>query len=323
MAVSTLQQITGVQSTDTINTALLLQFFNDSRRTVGAIRGGTWPWLEIERTVNTVANQDYVYIPNDMRKVTAVRVLVGTGTSATVYLPIEVVDIKRWQVILAYRLGSNQYPYFCYQQGQKLLLNPISSVTDTPVIMTGHRNIKDITIDDYITGSIVSIATAGTAMVGTGTTWTTSMAGRYIQIAESNTANKGDGAWYEILSVTDATHLTLVKPYQGTSISAGTAGYILGQITYEPEAYQMAPIYRAVAQYWDLKENMVLSERYWRLYDGGKEIGKADIPAGLIGQMLEEASETFDGGYLSPSDLPPNNYSGIPYWFPWQQGTGF
>lgn len=323
-AKTTLLALTKVPSSDTTNAALLMQFWNDSRRTVAGIRGGNWPWLEIERTVDTVADQEYVYIPNDMRRVTAVRVVVGTGTSATIYIPRLVFDEQKWQLVLAMRLGTNQYPYFAFQQGQKILMNPIPSTTGTDVVLTGRRQIKDCDIADYSTGSIVSVAVSGTAVVGTGTTWTASMAGRYIRITESDTANKGDGAWYEIASVASATALTLVKPYQGTAIAAGTAAYVIGQITYEPEAYQMAPIYRAVSQW--LQINDPLHPQRWqsyaRLYDGGQESGLSDLPGGLIGQMLEEAGETFDGHYIAPGG---RDFAGFPgdYYFPWQQASGF
>lgn len=325
-ALSTLQQITGVQSTDTTNSALLIQFWNDSRRTVGALRGGTWPWLEIERTLLAVANQNYIYVPNDMRKVTAVRTVVGSDTSATIYLPVEVCDIKRWQLILAYRLGSNQYPYFCYQQGQKLLFSPIPSDSTVSMIITGHQNIRDINIADYTTGTIVSIANGATTITGSGTTWTAGMAGQYIRITQTNAANGGDGYFYEIASITDGTHLELVKPYQGVSISAGSGAYTMGLATYFPESWQMAPIFRAVAQYWNLKENMLLAQSYWRQYDGGSEAGliSADAPiGGIIGQMLAEASETFDGAYIAPSDNNMINLQQAPYYYPTQDASGF
>lgn len=324
-AQSTLQQMTKVSTSDTTNTDLLMQFWNDSRRTVGSIRGGNWPWLEIERTVLTVADQEYVYIPNDMRRVTAVRVVVpADNNSSTIYLPRLIYDEQKWQAILALRLGSNQYPYYCFQRGQQLLFNPVPSTTDVQVILMGRRSIKDANIDDYSTGNILTATPASTAIVGTGTSWTTSMAGRWVRITESNTDNKGDGQWYEIATIVDATHLTLVKPYQGTAIVGGAAAYVLAQITYEPEAYQMAPIYRAVSQWLQLNDPLHPQrwQSYAKLYDGGQESGLADLPGGLIGQMLEEAGETFDGHYISPSnrdfisDAPP-------YWFPWQQASGF
>ncbi len=319
-----LQSLTKIPSDDTTNTSLLMSFWNQSRQTVAGIRGGNWPWLEIEETIDTVADQDYVYIPNNMRRITAVRAVVGTGSSATIYLPRLVHDEQKWQAILAQRLGTNQYPYFVFQRGQKLLMNPVPSVTGTHVILTGRRTITDNDIDDYSTGSVVSIANGATTLTGTGTTWTASMAGRWIRITKSDTANKGDGQWYEIGSVTSTTVLELLKPYQGTSISAGSAAYSLGQITYEPEQWQMAPIYRACALFFQINQPMQPEQanRYWRLYDGGQEMGLSQIPAGMIGQMLEEAGETFDGHYISPSRRG-DDAAGIPYYFPWDLGTGF
>lgn len=325
-ATTMLQSLSKVPSTDTTNTALLLSLWNDSRRTVSSIRGGNWPWLEIEKTVDTVANQNYIYIPNDMRRVTALRVVVGTGTSATIYLPRLVYDEQKWQLVLAYRLGSNQYPYFAFQQGQKLLMNPIPSVTGTHVVLTGRRQTRDVNIADYTAGSVVSIANGTTTVTGTGTVWTSGMVGQYINIPQTDASNGGDGYWYEIASITDNTHLELVKFYEGVSITAATASYTIGQITYEPESYQLAPIYRALALFSQINsplENNVMAKQWWMLYDGGNEAGFAQIPGGLIGQMLEEAGETFDGHYISPSDKDMTSLMQAPYYFPWQDATGF
>ncbi len=86
----------------------------------------------------------------------------------------------------------------------------------------------------------------------------------------------------------------------------------------------MAPIYRALAMYWDTKEDTVLSQRYWRLYDGGMEAGLTELPGGLIGQMLDEANESMEGNYMSPlprdGGLARGNWP--PYWFPYDLGTG-
>lgn len=323
IALSTLQQMTGVLATDTISSALLMQFFNDSRRTVAGIRGGTWAWLEHEDVGETTADQNYVYIPNDFRKVTAIRVVVSSGSSATVYLPVEICDIKKWQVVLASRLGSNQYPYFAYQQGEKILFSPIPSEDGVEVFFTGPRKIVDLNQVDYTTGTIVSVALGSNEVVGSGTSWTTGMVGRYIRITSTAAANGGDGEWYEVGGLSDATHLTLVKNYQGASITAGSAAYILGQVTYEPETWQMAPIYRALALYWGFKENTVLAKQYWMSYDGGQEQGLRDDPTGMIGQMLAEAAETFDGNYIAPTDKDLANVQIAPYYQANQQATGF
>jgi len=322
-----LQTLTGVQSTDTTNTATLLQFFNDSRRTVANIRTGSWPWLEIQKSVLTTADQEYVEVPNDMDKVVGVRVRVGgtTDQDSTTYIPIMIWDSKKWELVIASRLGSNTYPYYCYQRGTRVLFQPIPSDSSSRVVLIGRRKLTDLNIDDITNITVATATTDSTSVTVSGSavaTWV----GRYIRITASNTVNKGDGAWYEIASVTNSTTIVLTKPYQGTSIVAGAAACTIGQITYEPEAYQMAPIYRAVAQYWDLKENMVLSERYWNLYDGGCEIGKKALPAGLIGQMLDKEGDTFEGPYFSNPNMRQDSVnvdSGVPYWLPYQDATGF
>lgn len=326
-----MQKFTGVASTDTTNSAFLTQFWNDSRRTVGSIRSGSWPWLETQETVTTTADIDYVEVPNNMRKVTGVRVRSVGGTTdqnSTTYIPIMVWDSKKWEFVIASRLGSNQYPYYTYQRGTRVFFQPIPSVTGVEVVLIGRFNIKDLNIADVTNITVASIANGATTLTLSGS-MTKDMVGRYIQITETSADNGGDGWWYEIGSWTSATVVELTKPYQGTSIAAGTAACTIGQITYEPEAYQMAPIYRATAQYWTLKENLDLAKTYWMLYDGGKEANL--VPAtqeigGIIAQMLEEAGDTFEGPYMSNPNTRQDSVnvdSGVPYWLPYQDATGF
>lgn len=324
-ALSTLQQLTKVQTSDTTNSALLVQFWNDSRRTVASINGGKWWWLEIEQQVNTIANQEYVEIPNQIRQVVSVRQQNGADPDSNVvtYIPKMIFDPTKWDLIIASKLGTSNVPLFVYQRNERLYIRPIPSVSDFIVKIRGRIAIRDVNIADYTTGSIISIANADTTVTGTGTTWTTSMAGRYIRITESDIANKGDGYWYEIASVTSATVLVLKKPYQGTAVSAGTAAYTLGQITYEPEAYQMAPIYRAVAQFFQINDPLHPDRynMYWKMYDGGVEAGLSTVYGGIVGQMLEAEGESMEGPYISPDR---NQFTeNVPYYYPYDLATGF
>ena len=313
--------MTGVQSTDTTNLALLLQLINDSIRTICTIRSGAWPWMETLPTATTVASQQYVYVPNKIRKLVDVYVTVGS----TIYMPEAVYDANKWKLILAANLGTGDVPLFYYRQGEKLLFAPTPASTGNTVTMRGRLNVRDLSIADYTTGSIVSITNGATAIVGTGTTFTADMVGRFIKITETTAANGGDGFWYEIGSYTSATSIGLLKPYEGTTIAAGSAAYTIGQMSPIPEAYDIAPVYRAVAQYWDMKENMVLSSRYWKLYDGGHEAGliapNAEI-GGIIGEMLAEAADTVEGAYIPPFGSRMN-FNQAPYYFPYNDASGF
>lgn len=317
-----LQQLSGNSSTEA--TSLLVRFWNDSRRTVAAIGGGKWPWLEIEETAKTIADQDFVQIPNNIRRVITIRQQNGDTVGSVIY-PIRMIfDQQRWDAILAMLLGSSNVPFFGYQRGNRLYIQPIPSATDMNVIMRGRVKITDLSLEDYTTGSVSAITSGAVTVTGSGTSWTSGMAGMYIRITQTETANGGDEAWYEISSVTNTTTLVLVKKYQGTTITAGSAGYVIGQVTYEPESYHMAPIYRALAQYWDYKEDMTLSQRYWRAYDGGVEAGLSKEYGGLVGQMMEEANESMEGNYISPAPrdgIGRGNWP--PYWFPYDDATGF
>lgn len=325
-AKSQLLSETKVPSSDTTNTTLLMKLWNESRRTVAGINGGKWPWLEIEEEVDTVADQDYVEIPNHIEKVISVRQQNGSNPTDVIYRPRMIFSQDAWDTLLQTLIGPSSVPYNCYQKDQKLYIFPTPDTSGNRVIMRGRIKLRDNDIDDYSTGSVVSIANGAKAVVGTGTTWTTSMAGRYIRITESDTANKGDGYWYKIASVGSATTLTLQKEYQGTSITAGTAAYTIGQITYEPEIYQAATIYRTVARFFQINDPLHPDRYnyYWNLYDGGVEAGTSERYGGMIGQMLEQANESMEGNYMAPlpRDGAPNNQS-LPYYNPWQQASGF
>jgi len=284
------------------------QMINDSIRTIYNMRSGNWWFLEIIETVLTVASVEYVKVPNNIRKLVAVRVKVDGIT----YLPTPVFDDDTWNQIVASRLAESNIPIFYRRLGNKLYFQPIPNVNDSEVIMYGRVQTPDLNTADYTTGSIVTATNDSTAIVGTGTTWTASMAGRWIRITSSDTANKGDGMWYQIESVGSATTLTLKDPYQGTSIVAGTAAYTIGQMSMIPESYDVAPVYRAAAMYW-MQKDQKKSVMYWKLYDGGLEAGilpPGSEPGGLIGQMLESESGTVEAAYMPPLGnewIDPNN----------------
>lgn len=318
---------TFTKNTSTANQTLGAQNISDSVRTIASINGGKWPWLETEVSVQTTADVDYVKIPNSIRRVMSVRQQNGALSTDVIYRPRMVFDSDRWDTILAQLLGSSDVPYFCYQKDTNLYIQPVPSSTGNYVWIRGRLNLRDLSIADYSTGSIVSITNGATALVGTGTSWTLDMVGRWIRITETSAANGGDGFWYQIGAFVSATALTLAKPYLGTTITAGTAAYTIGQMSPIPEAYDLAPVYRAAALYWGInnpaKPNTELANAYWRLYDGGVEAGISKDYGGLIGQMLQESNESMEGPYIPPTPRdgsPRGNYP--PYWFPWDDATG-
>lgn len=298
------------------------QFLNDSVRTVCNLQGGKLRFLEATKDMLTVADQEAYQIPAKFRKLIDLYVYSGAGSdSDTIYTPEMVFDPMKWKHIKQARYGSSTVPYFTYVENQKYYINPIPSVSGNKITLRGRINVPDLGIADYTTGSIVSIANAGTALVGTGTAWTADMVGRYINIPKTSAANGGDGLWYEIGGYTNATALTLLKPYEGTSIAAGTTPYTIGQVSPIPEAYQMAYIYRACALYWEDKSDGDKAKRFWLRYDGGNEAGYNSSYGGLISQMLANEGETEEGSYIPPFGSTINSPR-APYYFPFDQASG-
>lgn len=299
---------------------------NDSIRTICNLQGGKLRFLEATKDMFTVANQETYQIPNGFRKLIDLYIYsepTDTPASrATVYSPEMIFDPTKWKLILQYRLGTQDVPYFVYVENTTYKIQPVPSTSGNIIRLRGRLQTSDLTIQDYITGSVVSVANGGTAVVGTGTTWTLDMVGRSIQITQTTPANGGDGFWYPIAGFTDATHITLQKPYEGTSIVAGTAAYTIGQVSVVPSAYDVGIVYRATALYWHNQNDLVRAKTYWMLYDGGMEAGYTTEYGGLMLQMLSNEGETEEGSYVPPfgrnSNLPQ-----APYYLPYQDATGF
>lgn len=310
-------------NTQTDNETLGGTLINDSIRTICNLQGGKLRFLEATKNMTTVANQEGYQIPNGFRKLIDLYIYSGSGSSTdTIYSPEMVFDPVRWKRIKQYRLGTADTPYFTYVENQKYYIQPIPATTGNLITLRGRLQVRDLSIADYTTGTIVSIANGGTAVVGSGTTWTADMVGRFIRITETTAANGGDGYWYEIGSYTSATSIGLLKPYEGTSIAAGSAAYTIGQASVIPEAYDIAVVYRAVALYWEQNNDLERAKSYWLKYDGGNEAGYNSEYGGIISQMLANEGETEEGSYIPPF-ASSQNLPNAPYYFPYQDASGF
>lgn len=311
-------------NTEAANETLGATFTNDSIRTICNLQGGKLRFLESTTDMTTVASQETYQLPNKYRKLIDMYIYSGSGSSSdTIYMPEMIFDPTKWKLIKAYRLGTSDVPYFTYVENTTFKIQPIPSTTGNLIVVRGRLQTKDLSIADYTTGTIVSVASGGTTVVGSGTTWTADMIGRYIQITETTAANGGDGFWYQIAGYTSATQITLTKPYEGTSIAAGSAVYTIGQCSVIPEAYDIAVVYRSVALYYQQQGDLERAKTFWFMYDGGMEAGYRNDYGGLIQQLLDNEGETEEGSYIPPFGSSNNIVSGVPYWFPWQLASGF
>lgn len=215
---------------------------NESTRAI--VRAQPWPFLFKSRTTTTTASTQFYNLFHDVEQVLAVTITVG----GTIYHVKAAPSREFWNQLNEYT-NSSTFPEWYYVFNGQVGFYPTPSASSNTITIAYKRRVFDLSVADYTTGTIVSIANAATTVTGSGTTWTAKMAGRFIRFTDSDTANTGDGAWYEISSVTSATVLELKAAYNGTSIAAGSAAYTIGQVSVLPEQYQELPIHRACQIY--------------------------------------------------------------------------
>lgn len=262
------------------------------------LRMHNWTFLEKKDTsVTTTASTQFKELPNTVGKVRAITVTV----SSNIYTPREITDEKEWQRINQQSVTSDIPEYFYIRAGQFGLF-PIPASSSNQVTIYHKPIHKDLSIADYTTGGVLTATNGSASLVGTGTTWATSMAGRFIRITESDTANKGDGYWYEISSVGSTTTITLVKPYTGTSIAAGNAAYIIGQVGLLPEDYQEIPVLLATAKYWLGPGNNIAKAKEYR------EDAKAMLKEMVSAYSSKSTSPVIDYGTGEVEPKNPNLY---------------
>ena len=226
-----------------------------------------WPFLWRKYTKTTVANQQAYQLPAYTQKPQGVYVTVGT----TRYVPEEVSDIDEWNELNSTVVTSDSVTHYIVYDGQ-IELYPIPATSNNTITFNARRVLRDLSASDYITGTITTVDTVGTTttITGSGTTWGTGMIGRYIHIDPTNAANGGDNYWYEIATVPTSTTLTLVKTYQGTSITAGSATYTIGEASLIPEPHDSLPLYEALKVYFtSVDTNQAKAQEYERYLKDG------------------------------------------------------
>jgi len=253
------------------------ELINDSIRRACSERN--WAFLQKSKTDNTVAGQQFYTLPYDYDQLDDVTVTIGT----TKYVPREVENQQSWDILNQQTTFQSNFPDYYYIFNGQLGFYPIPSSSSTGAITYNYRRkIVDLSIADYTTGTIVSIANGAKTVTGSGTTWTASMVGEFIRIS----APTGDNVWYEIGAVGSTTSLTLVKSYNGTSIAAGSAAYTIGQMPILPEAFHDLPVYDALSVYFS---------------SVAQDVNKANLYLDKTEGLLRKLRVSYDNKTLDPT----------------------
>lgn len=200
-----------------------------------------------------IVGQQFIKLPADCQKVKLAVVVIGNVR----YTPTEIVDQDEWEKQNRITNIKSNIPIYYFVKGKvsggkEIGFYPTpASPTVNAVEVTYKKQTKDIAIADYTTGTITTATQGSRLITGFGTSWNSSMVGRFIVITETATAKGGDGIVYEIESVPSATSIVLTTPYLGESIATGTASYTLFSAPLLPIEFQLIPVYGAASEYWD------------------------------------------------------------------------
>lgn len=235
------------KNTATANLTFGDQMMNDAHRHICSLRD--WYFLHRTRTMTTTTSTQFKALPYDVDQVESVYVTVSSKR----YTPKLITSREQWDLLNVISVTSD-IPTYAYVYDGQLGLWPIPATSSNVITVNAKVRVIDLSVADYKTGSVSAIANSATAVTGSGTSWTERMGGRWIRMTMSDTANTGDGLWYEISGVSSTTALSLVRSYGGTTIAAGSAAYTIGQMWLLPEDFQDLPVYAAAASYW-LKES--------------------------------------------------------------------
>lgn len=278
-----LRNLYGTLTKNTVAANLTLgdELINDDYRTIVSLKD--FAFLHRARTLSTVASTQFIPLPYDVELVESVSVTVGS----TKYTPKLLHSREEWD-ILNQTTSTSDTPQYALVYNQQIGLWPTPASSGSTITINGKIRVIDLSIADYTTGTILTLAASGTTVTGGSTVWTAPMAGRFMRITYSDTANTGDGHWYEISSVASNTSLVLSRAYGGTAIATGTAAYTIGQMPLLPEFCHDAPVYGAAATYWDKEGDEKRAASYRKTRDAKVATLVSQYSAFVTDPVLEE-----------------------------------
>jgi len=172
---------------------------------------------DLPQTTLTVAEQQrYHYPPNIYPPISSATIEIGGIT-----YPLDIVHSQRqWDELNQISYSGMIIPQYIFPMRDHFEIWPIPQEDGNTITLIASMLDRDMTAEDYTTGT-VTVTNNSATVVGSGTTWTASMVGRWFK------ANS-DQYWYRIASFTDTTHITLETVFEGSTLIGDT--YVIGEI---------------------------------------------------------------------------------------------
>lgn len=219
----------------------MIRRLNDIHRMYCA--GGDYYWLEGFYTDVTVSGQQQYNFPINYRKMKTAKVTIGT-----IDYPLQhVINPQEWDWINRLTTYKTNIPTHYHIRNKKLYLYPTPSGDGNTISLFFLKSPKDMVVEGYSTGTI-AVVNGDATVTGTSTLWNNpqnARKGSMIQIGDE---------WYEILSITDNTHLELTAPYQDVTDTSST--YVIGDVPFIPEDFQSLLWMKFVEEYYARNKQM-------------------------------------------------------------------
>jgi hypothetical protein len=221
-------------------------------------------YTEETRTGSTSSSTNTINLPENCVRIKAFYVTSGTQQ----YYAEEIFDEDTWRRIQSTTQGvTSNFVRYMFRRATTLEIYPTPSSTCTYTLIYEAGG-KELSADDYSTGTITTLAALGTAVTANATSFTSSMIGRFLKT--------DDGAWYKISAVGSTTTLTLNTAYQGVAIAAGTSSYTIGEMPNTPPPTHHIPVYFALWQYYSgMKRDAKFATLYKNQYEQYMQWAKA------------------------------------------------
>lgn len=235
-------------------------------------------WTRKEVTTNLVASQQAYTFPEDMVRITTVKV-----TSGGLTLPVTMVDSEelwnRLNLVPAMTVGI---PTQGFIRGRnELLLYPIPSANVTNGLIVSYESrMKDMSIDD-LTSATLNVTNGLVTVVATSAVFNAKQVGMWLSVTDGS-----DGNWYQITGFTDTTHVTIENYYQGPTASGVSS--IIASVPDIPEDFHQALVDYACYRYFLKRKDKDTAADYKSLYDEALKDYKAVYAAKTTGATQDD-----------------------------------
>lgn len=249
------QSITKDSSTDTL--ALFKTWINACCHKILSL--SDWNFNKSYKDYTTTASQQAFEKPYNAAKIDSVRVYTG----GVYYMPKEVKDDTLWEKI-NYVSVTADVPQFWHSDDEtgEIEIYPIHSSASDTVRIYFTKRIRDLSVADYTTGTVTTVANDQTITGAGGATWVLKMEGRYIKITD--TSNVIGDMWFEIESVVPATPTLEIK--ENMPVASAGASYTIAEMIPFMEGFEDIALWFAIDKFYQMREMPVMAREYERMW---------------------------------------------------------